>query len=99
MGRGQWRDGRGQWPKWVVGPIGWGLVRTYDAGMTRYATALHIRLSTTVRRVVTRECGASMVEYVLLVSLIAIALVIAVGFFGNALRSEFSDIGTSVGNA
>ncbi len=67
--------------------------------MTRYATTLHIRFTTLVQRCVRKESGASLVEYVLLVSLIAIALVVAVGFFGNALKNEFDDIGTSVGNA
>ena len=85
--------------KWVGGPIGGGLVRTYNVSMARHVTTLHIRFTTMMRRCVAKESGASMVEYVLLVSLIAIALVVAVGFFGNALRNEFNEIGTSVGNA
>jgi Flp pilus assembly pilin Flp len=67
--------------------------------MTRHVTALHIRITTLARRCSTNESGASMVEYAILVSMIAIALIVAVTFFGGALRSEFSDIGTSVGNA
>ncbi len=67
--------------------------------MTRHVTTLYVRFTSTVRRCLQKESGASMVEYALLVSLIAIALVVAVGFFGNALRNEFNDIGTSVGNA
>jgi Flp pilus assembly pilin Flp len=67
--------------------------------MTRYVTALHIRMTTLAQRCSSSETGASMVEYAILVSMIAIALIVAVTFFGGALRSEFSDIGVSVGNA
>ncbi len=67
--------------------------------MARHITTLHVHFTSMVRRCVRNESGASMVEYALLVSLIAIALVVAVGFFGNALRNEFNEIGTSVGNA
>jgi Flp pilus assembly pilin Flp len=37
-----------------------------------------------------------MVEYALLVGLIAIVLIVAVSFFGGALNESFSSIGTAV---
>lgn len=42
------------------------------------------------------ERGASMVEYALLLALIAIAVIGAVGAFGGGLGQEFSDIGSTV---
>jgi Flp pilus assembly pilin Flp len=40
-----------------------------------------------------------MVEYALLLAFIAITLIVATTFIGTELRSEYSDIGTSVANA
>lgn len=42
--------------------------------------------------------GASAVEYGLLVALIALGLVIGVGFFGTQLNNFFNDLGTTVGS-
>lgn len=39
-----------------------------------------------------REEGASLVEYSLLVALIAVVAVVAVTYFGGAVSEEFSDI-------
>jgi Flp pilus assembly pilin Flp len=44
----------------------------------------------------TRERGASMVEYALLIGLIVVVAVVAVALFGSALSGEFSDIADSV---
>ena len=44
------------------------------------------------------ERGASLVEYALLVALIAIVCIGAVTFLGNAAADEFSDIGNSLSN-
>jgi pilus assembly protein Flp/PilA len=49
-------------------------------------------------RLRSNERGASMVEYVLLVALIALAVIGAVVFFGGELNSSFSDAGTSLSN-
>ena len=43
------------------------------------------------------ERGASMVEYGMLVVLIAIVALVAVGFAGNRLSTTFSEIGSSLG--
>ncbi|NIA24142.1 MAG: Flp family type IVb pilin [Gammaproteobacteria bacterium] len=43
--------------------------------------------------------GASMVEYALLVVLIAIVALVAVKFAGSQVSKTFSDIGSGLGNA
>jgi Flp pilus assembly pilin Flp len=45
------------------------------------------------------ERGASMVEYILLVALIAIAVMAAVLFFRDQLDVKFSDAGSRLSNA
>ncbi|PVG82744.1 Flp family type IVb pilin [Nocardioides gansuensis] len=42
------------------------------------------------------EKGATATEYALLVGLIALALVLGVGFFGNTLNTWFNNLGTTV---
>ena len=49
--------------------------------------------------VATKERGASMVEYALLVVLIALAAFLAVRFAGNNLSSTYSNIAVEVSNA
>lgn len=46
-----------------------------------------------------QERGASMVEYALLVVLIALAAFLAVRFAGNSLSSTYSNISVEVSNA
>lgn len=43
------------------------------------------------------ERGASLVEYVLLVSLIAVVCIAAISFLGNSASSKFSNVGSSIG--
>lgn len=45
---------------------------------------------------VTSERGASLVEYALLVALIAVVCIGAVTFLGNAAADEFSTVGNSI---
>jgi Flp pilus assembly pilin Flp len=45
------------------------------------------------------ERGASMVEYILLVALIALAVIAAVVFLRGEVESKFSDAGSRVSNA
>jgi pilus assembly protein Flp/PilA len=42
------------------------------------------------------DSGASMVEYALLVGLIAIVAIVAVTFFGTELAAEYDDIASSI---
>ena len=56
-----------------------------------------LRLWTAVQGWFTRdEQGATMVEYALLVALIAIVAIAAIILLGNRLSSEFSDISQSL---
>lgn len=40
--------------------------------------------------------GASLVEYALLVALIAVVCIVAISFLGNAASQEFSSVGSSL---
>ena len=42
------------------------------------------------------ERGASLVEYVLLVSLIAVVCIGAISFLGNSANTQFSDVGSEL---
>ena len=42
------------------------------------------------------ERGASLVEYVLLVSLIAVVCIAAISFLGNSGKAEFNKVGSSI---
>jgi pilus assembly protein Flp/PilA len=48
---------------------------------------------------VTDERGASLVEYALLVALIAIVCLVAIAFFGSSTSERFSKAGSSIGGA
>ena len=50
-------------------------------------------------RIFTSERGASMVEYSLLVLLIAIAALVAVAFFGDELSGTYSEISSNLVDA
>jgi pilus assembly protein Flp/PilA len=43
------------------------------------------------------ERGASLVEYVLLVSLIAVVCIAAITFLGKSASTKFSSVGSSIG--
>jgi pilus assembly protein Flp/PilA len=40
--------------------------------------------------------GASLVEYALLVALIAVICIVAIGFLGREASSQFNDVGSSI---
>jgi pilus assembly protein Flp/PilA len=42
------------------------------------------------------ERGASLVEYALLVALIAVVCIIAITFLGRSASSKFSDVGSAI---
>ena len=44
------------------------------------------------------DAGASLVEYALLVALIAVVCILAVTFIGNSSRDKLSRVGSSVGS-
>ena len=43
------------------------------------------------------ERGASLVEYALLVALIAVVCIVAITFLGSAAEEKFSNVGSSLG--
>jgi len=57
------------------------------------------RLRDRVKKFLVRhEEGASLVEYALLVALIALACIAAIGLLGNNIANAFNNIGATVGN-
>lgn len=64
--------------------------------MNTRAIQLYVRTRTSVRSYLSSERGAGMVEYALLVALIAIVLIVAIAFFAGKLNDEFNSIGTKV---
>jgi pilus assembly protein Flp/PilA len=50
-------------------------------------------------RLVRSERGASLVEYALLVALIAILCIVAVRFLGDATNARYSSVGSSLQSA
>jgi pilus assembly protein Flp/PilA len=50
-------------------------------------------------RLTTTERGASMVEYILLVALIALAVLAAVTFLGGQMTSKFNTEGSQISSA
>ena len=54
------------------------------------------RFATFVRAKARSERGASLVEYALLVALIAVVCIVAVTFLGKQASSTFSNVGTSI---
>jgi len=52
-----------------------------------------------MKRVLASERGASMVEYSLLVVLIAIVALAAVAYFGDSLSGTYSEIGSNLVDA
>jgi pilus assembly protein Flp/PilA len=55
-----------------------------------------MRLVLRIRAAMTREEGATSVEYALMVSLIAIVIIAAVIVLGTAVSTIFNDAGTSI---
>ena len=48
---------------------------------------------------VASQRGASLVEYALLLALIAVVCIVALEFLGGETKERFSDVGTSIGAA
>jgi len=58
--------------------------------------SMFISVKNLLSRIADDDAGASLVEYALLISLIAAVALIAVASFGGALSSEYSDIAASI---
>ena len=53
-------------------------------------------LKTWIQSRIKSERGASLVEYALLVALIAVVCIVAIGFIGNSAKDEFNSVGSSI---
>ena len=69
---------------------------SYYRNMMNRANLLYLRTTNAIRGLFERENGASMVEYALLVSLIAMVAFAAVTLVGQALDSRYDSIASSV---
>ena len=65
-------------------------MKTLAAWLTYFSTCLRTRFASDER-------GASLVEYALLVALIAVVCIGAVTILGNSASSKFSSVGSSLG--
>lgn len=71
----------------------------YDCSMMTHATQMYLRAVTWFRVTLDREEGASMVEYALLITLIALVAVAGVTVLGQALGDQYDMIATRVRDA
>jgi pilus assembly protein Flp/PilA len=73
--------------------------RPYHRTMMDRVLAATVHLQTRWQSFIQTEKGASMVEYAIMVALIAIVAVVAVTYFGTALSDEYDSIADSVQKA
>lgn len=74
----------------------WTLARRELIGEGRKALILARKAYGVVQRLIGREESPTMLEYGLLIGLIALVVSIAAAFLGQAVSTFFSDVGTSV---
>ena len=79
----------------IRGPLGAGPARMNRAVARRVAQGLATYLRA---RFAQDERGASLVEYALLVALIAVVCIAAVSFLGGNAKSNFNKVGSSIGS-
>ena len=58
--------------------------------------SMFIRVKNLLSRIAADDTGASLVEYALLIALIAVVALVAITSFGGALSSSYSDIAASI---
>ena len=71
-------------------------VRTITKGETLEMLTSYDFLSAWLQARCTTDRGASLVEYALLVALIAVVCIIAITFLGKSADSKFSSVGSSL---
>ena len=69
---------------------------SYHRTMMYRTTELYLRTRTAFRDMLVRDDGASMVEYAMLIALIAMVAFAAVTLAGDALNSRYDSIASSV---
>lgn len=67
--------------------------------LTRTFTDLEVRVRDFGRKISSKENGATMVEYGLLVALIAIVLIVAIVFLSGGIGSVFNRAGSCLSTA
>jgi pilus assembly protein Flp/PilA len=68
-----------------------------DTGSIQTMISTYEFLATWLRaRFADDERGASLVEYALLVALIAVVCIVAIGFLGGNAKSQFENVGSSM---
>ena len=85
--------------EWVVRPMEPGGAGSYHRHMMNRLGRLHVGTATLLRGVVDGERGASMVEYGLLIALIALVAFASVVLFGNAVADQWGSSADSIVNA
>ena len=77
-----------------------GVIREHHhLGSTHQMISTYEFLATWLRaRFADSERGAALVEYALLVALIAVVCIVAIGFLGKEASSEFDSVGSSLSN-
>jgi Flp pilus assembly pilin Flp len=76
-----------------------GEISSYYRNMMNRLRQQYLRTTLTVRDTLKGETGASMVEYGLLVALIAVVAVVSVVLFGNTVAAQWQDSADSIINA
>ena len=59
----------------------------------------HVIIPTMQARLAKTERGAALVEYALLLALIAVVCILALGFLGRSAGSKFDSVGKSIAGA
>ena len=72
---------------------------SYYHNMMNQLRQQYLRTTVTVRDFLKGETGASMVEYGLLVALIAVVAIVSVVLFGNTVAAQWQDSADSIINA
>jgi pilus assembly protein Flp/PilA len=77
-------------------PDPWGDSHFYNREFTPMLSSYEFLASYLRARFGDDERGASLVEYALLVALIAVVCIVAIAFLGRSAKSNFSEIGESI---
>ncbi len=88
-----------QCAEWVVGPMAGRRAKSYHRNMKDRFGLLYLRATNTVRGVLSGEGGTNLVEYGLLIALIALVAVASVILFGERVGEMWGSNADSVVNA
>jgi len=66
--------------------------------MTNFLTEQYVKFTTSLSSMLKRQEGQTLVEYALLLVLIALVVILAVTFVGEKTNETFSEIGSALEN-